>query len=168
MDAEAERHVTAHLRAIDPVALRVLDREDSFVAQLEALYGEREAERAENGGLSAQELVVEQRMTVLAHHHGVDHARHRTMRAEAPRDRAHHGRRAKRARLDRRDGVMRQHGLNLFSNHFCGNLLHGKHGARALRDDRRGHRQPVDPASGERLEIGLQPGSAAGIGTSDG
>ena len=110
---------------------------------------------------------VEQHRPALGDHHRVDHDRGLPHLVQCLGDRFDRRLVEEHPDLDRVHAEIGGHRPDLVEDHLPRNRLHGDHLAGVLGgegDDRRG---AVDAAARERLQVGLDPGAAAGIGARD-
>ena len=113
-------------------------------------------------------LGVEQDGPALGDHHGVDdHGRPRLELLQ----RLSHGQDGLGARehphLDGIDADVRQDGLHLPHDDLARDLVDGAHPDRVLDGDRRDRGHPVDAATGEGLQVSLDPRASAGVRAGD-
>ena len=113
-------------------------------------------------------LVREQRRAGLGDHHGVEHDRRGGIQlVERAVDGGDRLDRAQHPDLDRVDADVALDGAHLGDDQLRLDRPDRVDADRALRRDRRDRGHPVDAAGGERLQVGLDPGTAAGVRTGD-
>ena len=106
-------------------------------------------------------------MIALRDHHRVEHDVLRLVTAQRIGDRASDRRVRKHADLHRVDADVVEHGVELRGNEARVRRVNRGDAARVLRGQRRDHARAIGAERGEGLQIGLDAGAAAGIGTGD-
>ena len=113
-------------------------------------------------------LVVEQHGARLGDHHRVDHDRRVPLdELERVADGADRLRGPQHPDLDGVDADVVRHGPDLRDDHLRRHGVDRLDTDGALRRERRDRRHPVHAAAGERLQVGLDAGAAAGVGPGD-
>ncbi len=111
-------------------------------------------------------VVLEQLCARRRNQHRVDDQR-RGMSSEEACDGLDHAPRAEHPGLRRVDSDVRVDRLELRDDKGCGHFVHGRHTGRVLRRQRDDRRHAVRACGGERLQVGLDAGAAAGVGGRD-
>ena len=111
--------------------------------------------------------VVEQRRAALGHHHRVEHDRRAGQQVERPLHRLDRLDGAEHPDLHRVDADVLGHRAHLLDDRLRRERIDGRDRDRVLRGDRRDRGHAVRAAAGERLEVGLDAGAAAGVGAGD-
>jgi len=111
--------------------------------------------------------VLQQPGSRAGHHHGVDDERN-PMHGEKVRDGVDQLSREEHPRLRRVDADVREDRLELRLDEAGRQLLHGGHAERVLSRERDDRGRPEAARGRERFQVGLDPGSATGIGARNG
>jgi len=104
------------------------------------------------------------RRAALCDHHRIDNEPLESVVPDAVRDRFEDGGAAQHARLGRVDADVGEHGLELVLDEGRRNLMDGGNTRGVLRGQRYDRAHSVAAGHGKGLQIGLDPGSSAGIG----
>ncbi len=134
--------------------------------RLQQIRGHDGREREETADECAHGVILEQLRPGARDHDGVDDERHR-VRFEVVGDRLDQRAREEHPGLGRVDADVAENGVELLEHERRRQLLDRRHPDRALGRQRDEHRHPMGARCGERLQIGLDPGSTAGVGGRD-
>ena len=151
---------------LHPFHVRRLDARQRFrLVQVRRNDGRKRGEPFDQRGHG---VGFQQRVAALGDHHRVHHERD----IRIPPQRVRHGgddlRVGEHARLDGAGADVRQDGVDLRRNRIGRQVVDGLHAEGILRGDRRHGGHAVHAVGREGLQVGLDAGAAAGVGTRDG
>ena len=154
--------VPLHLRFVG-CACGGADERGGFVEVGRDESGQRQQVVAQSGdGVGRKQCVP-----VLGQHHGVEHDPGRTMPAQRVGHGANDAGIGEHADLHGVDADVVEDGVELRRDEFGVGRMDRAHAMRVLRGQRRDDARAVDAKRRKRLQIGLDAGSAAGVGAGD-
>ena len=161
----------AHLMDLVRRRARVLDRSDAAAAQhfgLGDVRGDHRASRQQLRPEHLEPIVVQQASAAFRDHHRVDDHQRQVQFLDRRGNGFDDRRRREHADLGGVQGDVAGDRFDLRRDEVGRQRQHLDHADRVLRGDGGNRARPVDTQGRERLEVGLDPGAAAGVAAGDG